>query len=80
MSTTPSPPPFGWIFLKGDPKVASQRLSLSASFHFAGRENLQISEGGVVSALWFFFLGIQILLTSFTGGGGGVDIKWNGTM
>jgi hypothetical protein len=27
----PSPPPYGWIFLKGDYKVVSEGLSLSAS-------------------------------------------------
>ena len=50
------PPPYGRIFLKGDPKVVSEGSSLLASFDLCDFSegqggNLQISEGCFVSAL-----------------------------
>jgi hypothetical protein len=61
-------PTYGWIFLKGDPKVVSERFNLSAPFDlcdFSERwgGNLQISEEGFVSSFGSFFLGVTILLT-----------------
>ena len=79
---------FGWIFLKGDPKVVSVRLIiktvgiidlLDCSDFWGVRENLQISEGVLCQHFEIFFsLEVKILLTLSVGGGGGdVDIKWN---